>query len=154
MMMGPPRHPNYDKIKPQKPRNLKDVPRYVKEVVWGFTYRLFYIFKLVWEAKPWILFMMMGYSVINGFIPVVSALISRQLINSLVDIIAGRADGFGTVMKYLIFQFGFIFLSSLINSVYGMIVRISGELVTNHIKLKILNKSKGVDMASFDMPEF
>lgn len=154
MMMGPPRHPNYDKIKPQKPRNLKDVPRYVREVVWGFTYRLFYIFKLVWEAKPWILFMMMGYSVINGFIPVVSALISRQLINSLVDIIAGRADGFGTVMKYLIFQFGFIFLSSLINSVYGMIVRISGELVTNHIKLKILNKSKGVDMASFDMPEF
>ena len=154
-MMGPPhRGPNYDKLKPQKPKNIKDVPRYIKEITKGFTFRLFYIFKLVWEARPWILFLMMGYSVINGFLPVISALIGKELINSLVDVVARKADSFTNIMKYLVFQFGFIFLSALISSIYGMVIRISGELVTNHIKLKILDKTKEVDMASFDMPEF
>lgn len=79
-MMGPPpfgRGPNYDKIKPKKPTNLKEVPGYLKKVVGGFFYRLFYIFKLVWEAKPWILFVMMIYSVISGFLPVIGAFISK-----------------------------------------------------------------------------
>lgn len=156
MMMGPPfgKGPNYDKIKPKKPKTLKEVPKYLFEIAKGFTSRLFYIVKLVWEAKPWILFMMMGYTVINGFLPVISALISKELINSLVYIVTGEADSFNTVFKYLIFQFGFIFLSAFISSVYNMVLRLSGELVTNHIKLKILNKTKEVDMASFDMPEF
>lgn len=155
-MMGPPfgKGPNYDKIKPQKPRSLKDVPRYIKELTKGFSLRLFYIIKLVWEAKPWILFMMLGYTVINGFLPVINALISKELINSLVFIVTGEAESFNTVFKFLIFQFGFIFISSLISALYNMVLRISGELVTNHIKLKILSKTKEVDMASFDMPEF
>ncbi|MBE6563168.1 MAG: ABC transporter ATP-binding protein [Ruminococcaceae bacterium] len=154
-MFGPPgRGPNYDKLKPKKPKNLRDVPRYVKEITKGFTSRLFYIIKLVWEAKPWILLVMLLYTVINGFLPVISALISKELINSLVHIVTGEAESFGTVFKFLIFQFGFIFLSSFIGTLYNMMIRISGEVVTNHIKLKILSKTKEVDIASFDMPDF
>ncbi len=155
-MMGPPfgRGPNYDKLKPKKPKNLRDVPRYVKEITKGFASRLFYIIKLVWEAKPWILLVMLFYTVINGFLPVISALISKELINSLVHIVTGEAENFNTVFKFLILQFGFIFLSSFIGTLYNMLIRISGEVVTNHIKLKILNKTKEVDMASFDMPDF
>lgn len=156
VMMGPPprRHYSYDKIKPKKPKKLSDVPRYIKEVVGGFTYRLFYIFKLVWESKPWILFVMMAYSVISGFLPVLGALIGKELLNALGEVIAGRADSFDVIFKWLIFQFGFIVMSALIGSLYSMIIRISGELVTNHIKLKILDKAKDVDLASFDMPQF
>ena len=153
-MMGPPRGPNYDKIKPKKPKNLKDVPRYLRELLGGFFFRLFYIVKLVWDAKPWILFLMMGYALISGFLPVISALISKELINSLVAVVAHQTDSFNEIFKYLIFQFGFIFLSSLINSLYSMIIRLSGELVTNHIKLSILEKTKEIDMSSFDMPDF
>ncbi len=160
MMGGPPRGADYDKMKPKKPKNIKDVPRYLKEVLGGFTSRLFYIFKLVWEAKPWILFLMMGYSLINGFLPVVGALISKELINSLVNAVKQMAAdpgvkiSFTPFLKLMIFQFGFIFVSALISLLYNMVIRISGELVTNHIKLKILNKTKEVDMSSFDMPEF
>lgn len=154
--MGPPfgHGPNYDRIKPEKPRGFSDVPRYIKEVVKGFTSRLIYIFRLVWEAKPWILFMMMGYSVVSGFLPVGGALISKELLNSLGDVIAGRADSFGGILKWLVFQFVYIFATALISAVYSMVIRISGELVTNHIKLKILDKAREVDLASFDMPEF
>lgn len=156
-MMGPPpfgRGPNYDKIKPKKPTNLKEVPGYLKKVVGGFFYRLFYIFKLVWEAKPWILFVMMIYSVISGFLPVIGAFISKELLNELGEVIAGRSNVFTPILKLMVFQFAFIVVQSLISAVYTMVIRISGELVTNHIKLKILNKAKDVDLASFDMPEF
>ncbi|MBQ7715204.1 MAG: ABC transporter ATP-binding protein [Clostridia bacterium] len=152
--MGPPRGANYDNMKPKKPSGIKDVPRYLRELLSGFTSRLFYIFRLVWEAKPWILFLMLGHSVINGLLPVVGALISKELINSLVNTAVKREGDFSSIMKLLILQFGFIFISAVISLVYNMIIRISGELVTNHIKLKILRKTKEIDIASFDMPEF
>lgn len=152
--MRPPRGPNYDKLKPKKPKNLKDLPRYLGEILKGFFSRLLYIFKLVKDAKGWILAVMMGYALISGFIPVVSALISRELINALTETITGEAAAFNEIFKYLILQFVFIVLSSLLSSLYNMIIRLSGELVTNHIKLTILKKTKEIDMASFDMPEF
>ena len=156
-MMGPPRGADYDKMKPKKLTGIKDVPRYLKELLGGFNSRLFYIFKLVWEAKPWILFLMMGYSLISGVLPVIGALISKELINALVSTVATDTAGtveFSSILKLMIFQFGFILLTAIISLLYNMVIRISGELVTNHIKLKILYKTREVDMSSFDMPEF
>ncbi|MBQ7669186.1 MAG: ABC transporter ATP-binding protein [Clostridia bacterium] len=154
MMGPPPGGPDYDKLKPKKPKGLRDVPRYLKEALGGFFSRLFYVFRLVWEAKPWILFFMIGNSVLNGIFPVVGALISKELINTLVDVAVKGEGEFSEIMKLLIFLFVFTFLSALITLVYNMVLRISGEVVTNHIKLKILNKTKEIDMSSFDRPEF
>ena len=153
-MGPPPGGPDYDKLKPKKPKGLRDVPRYLKEALGGFFSRLFYVFRLVWEAKPWILFFMIGNSVLNGIFPVVGALISKELINTLVDVAVKGEGEFSEIMKLLIFLFVFTFLSALITLVYNMVLRISGEVVTNHIKLKILNKTKEIDMSSFDRPEF
>lgn len=153
-MMGPPRGPDYDKLKPKKPKNLRDVPRYLKEVVGGFTSRLFYIFRLVWEAKPSLLFLMTANSVVNGVLPVVGALISKELINSLVTIAVKREGEFSSIAGLLVLQFVFIFAQSVLALLYGTVTRISGEVVTNHIKLKILEKTKETDISSFDMPEF
>ena len=104
-MMGPPRGPDYDKLKPKKPKNLRDVPRYLKEVVGGFTSRLFYIFRLVWEAKPSLLFLMTANSVVNGVLPVVGALISKELINSLVTIAVKQEGEFSSIAGLLVLQF-------------------------------------------------
>lgn len=153
-MMGPPRGPDYDKLKPKKPKNLRDVPRYLKEVVGGFTSRLFYIFRLVWEAKPSLLFLMTANSVVNGVLPVVGALISKELINSLVTIAVKQEGEFSSIAGLLVLQFVFIFAQSVLALLYGTVTRISGEVVTNHIKLKILEKTKETDISSFDMPEF
>ena len=154
MMGPPPGGPDYDKLKPKKPKGVRDVPRYLKEVLGGFFSRLFYVFRLVWEAKPWILFLMIGNSVLNGIFPVVGALISKELINTLVDVAVKGEGEFSEILKLLVFLFVFTFLSAIISLVYNMVLRISGEVVTNHIKLKILNKTKEIDMSSFDRPEF
>ena len=51
-------------------------------------------------------------------------------------------------------HFGYIFAHTLIVTLDSTVTRISGELVTNHIKLKIMHKAKTVDVGSFDMPDF
>ena len=153
-MMGPPAGPDYDKLKPKKPKGFRDVPRYLREVVRGFTSRLFYIFRLVWEAKPFLLFLMSANAILNGVLPVVGALIAKELINSLVDTAVKGQGDFSHVVSILVFQFVFIFVQSAIALLYNSIIRISGEVVANHIKLKILEKTKETDISSFDMPEF
>ena len=172
--MGPgfggfPPHSNLDKLKPPKPKNIKEVPAYLKAVTGGFFSRLFYIFKLVWETGPWILFVMIFMSVFNGVIPVIGASITANILNSLVGAFntlspeATFAEQFSSMLEneacraivyWLVIQFAFTFIKSIVSNIDTILTRIYGELVVNHIKLKIMNKAKQVDLASFDTAEF
>ncbi len=174
-MMGPPpgagRGQN-DKLKPPRPKNIGEVPGYLKKLVSGFFYRLIYIFKLVWEAQPSLLFIMLFMSVFNGVIPVVGARIAADLLNSLVSPLSienysvigrfvvnatgavGSGNGWRVIISLLILQFAYMLFNSVVSTLYNMFVSISGEVVTNHIKVKIITKAKEVDVASFDLPEF
>ena len=143
---------------PPLPKTLRDIPRYLKELFGGFFSRLFYIFRLVWDAKPWILFAMLFMSVFNGVRPVIDAKIASLLLTALGDagvaLVNKTEYSFSHIMYYLLFQFGFIFLANILSQVYNMILRIAGELVTNHIKMKMLYKARTIDLASYDQPEF
>ena len=143
----------HDKLRDKKPENIREVPDYLRRVIGNFSRRLFYMFKLVWDTKPWILFAMVFMAIYHGVSPVISALIRAELLNKLALAYTGDA-AFASVMGLLIMQFAYIFLNRLINDVNNIVSRISNELVTNHIKLMIMNKAKTVDLASFDMPEF
>lgn len=154
MMGGPPPFMRPDhKNKEPLPKNIREVPGFLKRLISGFFKRLFYIFSLVWEAKPWIFFIMLLNSVISGVMPVIGAYIAAEIINALVDAVSGNTE-FSRIVFLLVFQFAYLFINSLIGMIYGMIIRIAGELVTNHIKVKIINKAKTIDLASFDMPDF
>ncbi|MBR5474789.1 MAG: ABC transporter ATP-binding protein, partial [Lachnospiraceae bacterium] len=163
MMGGPP--PGFgrpgdatDKLRVPKPNSLREVPEYLRKLLGGFFSRLFYIFRLVWDAKPWILFAMIFMAVFNGVRPVIDAKIASLLLTSLGDaavaLINGTEYAFSHIMQYLLIQFGFIFLANILTQTYNMILRIAGELVTNHIKMKMLYKARTIDLASFDQPEF
>lgn len=156
--MGPHSDEATDKLKEPKPKSTKEIPGYLKRLITKFFFRLFYIFTLVWETKPWILFLMLFMAVFNGIIPVIGAYITANLINSLVSAynasIKGIPSEFGNVMFLLIFQFGYIFVNSFVNNINSILSRISGELVVNHVNIKIMNKAREIDLASFDRPEF
>ena len=155
-MWGPPPWNNKatEKLKEPKPQSLREVPGYVWRTVSKFFSRLFYIFKLVWEAKPWILFVMIGHSILNGAFPVIGAIIGKFVLDELSTVIKGSAETFNTILLLLIGQFAFTFCTSLINTVYSMLIRIANELVSNEIKIKIITKAKDIDLKNFDMPEF
>lgn len=156
--MGPPPGAMNEKLKEPLPKRIRDVPGYLKRVSHSFFSRLLYVIKLVWEAKKSLLIMMIVVAAFNGVSPVFSAYISANLLNRVADVLALNAPTLEKIISILlpamVLQFGYMFLVSLINSVSNMITRISGEVVTNNVKCKIMNKAKEIDVASFDLPEF
>ena len=151
--MPPPIRPNNDKLKPQKPKTFREIPKYLKELIVGFFSRLFYIFVLVWETRKWIFFALVSISVLRGTLPIFNAYITAQLLNNLAKGYLGEV-GFDSITFWLILQFTYLFINKIIGFLDVIVTRISSELVTNHIKVKILNKAKEVDVGKFDIPEF
>ena len=79
--MGGPRHYEHEKV--PKPTSLRDVPRFLRELLGGFFGRMLYVFKLVWESAPWLLCIMMFMSLFNGVMPLVGSFLSKDVINGL-----------------------------------------------------------------------
>lgn len=147
----------------EKPSSIWQIPSYLVKRVKGFLKRLFYIIGLVWQTAPAILIFMALFCVLEGVLPVAGAYIASELLNGIAELIG--SSGMGSVagnlfktMRPLIFLFSlyfiYLFLKKIIGHINSMVTGIAGELVTNHIKMKILAKAKSVDLRSFDRPEF
>ena len=159
--------PHTDKQKSgnlSKPKSIKELPSYLLKTVKGFLSRLFYIVSLVWETSPVILILMTLFCLLDGFLPVIGAYISRDLLNAIASLLssapenAGISENIFKIMKpvlfLLIMQLIYFFGKRVVERASRTVTVIAGELVVNHIKLKITEKAKTVDMASFDSPEF
>jgi ABC-type multidrug transport system fused ATPase/permease subunit len=139
------------------PKNIKDIPRFVKELIGGFFGRLFYTFKLVWDTGHWILVLLLFVSIFTGIMPVVGSIISKDILNGLQDVISGQSPAvfFGSSVLFLIiFFFVYRILNQLVHRLNAAVIRIAGEKVVCHVKTQIMNKAKEIDLASFDDPEF
>ena len=147
---GPPPSEATDRLKVPLPKNLRQVPEYLKKTVGGTCSRLLYIFRLVWETQPILLIFMLFMTVYNGIMPLIGTLITAHLLECIVQSFTEEVD----LVLPLIWQFGYLFLNTLTSSLSGMLTKITGEKVTNHVKNKIMHKAKTVDLASFDMPDF
>lgn len=150
---------SYQKVEP--PRSFTDLPRYLKELLGGFFYRLFYIFGLVWQTGPWILFAMSFIAIVTGIMPVLGSLISKQILNEMQIMITERAVGnvlgdflTSNIMFLLVFLFVYRILNRVVGSLESAVTHIAGEKVVSHIKLQIMRKSEEIDISSYDMPEF
>ncbi len=146
-----------------KPERLSQIPSYILKIVRGFFSRLLYIVSLVWEATPLMLVLMVALCILNGVLPVIGAYISKDLLNVIAEMIADASgeslsENIFSTLKPILFllvaYFSYTFLNKVVTRVNTMVTGLAGERVVNHIKLKIINKSKEVDLASFDRPEF
>ena len=169
MFGPPPRRPVDDGI--EKPHSIKQVPKYIGKVIKSFFSRYFYIFKLVWETKPIILFGLCIIAIMSGLFPVLGAYITSRLLQSISDAYnAVQSNNQGIdfasltfkeifyqnieFFNWLAIQFIYLIANSIFNTLNTAIVAISGERVANHIKVKIITKAKNIDIAEFDKPEF
>lgn len=147
---SPPQGAVNDKQKEPRPQRLRDIPAYIKKIIGGMLSRIVYIFRLVWEAKRSLLLAMIFMTLYNGFMPMIGTLITANLLGKIVLSFTQEVN----LIQPLSLQFGYVFVNSLINNLNSIITRISGEIVTNHIKVKIMTKAKELDLASFDKPDF
>ncbi len=149
----------YEKVSP--PKNLRDVPRFLKELFGGFFSRIFYIFKLVWKTGPWILFTMLFISLIQGVMPVILSLVGKDILNNFQAItrdnnmsITDLSSIPAVIMILLITLFACRFLNKIISQVNHAVTRIAGEKVVRQVKTDIMSKARDLDLASFDYPSF
>ena len=124
-------------------------------------YRFFYSFGLVWKSNPIILLCMVVVAVVQGIVPVISSLISKQILNSLQIIIVSRSSGEivgdfweSGVLFFIIFLFVFRLLNRLAGRLSTFTSRITGEQVVKTVKVLIMEKSKEIDISAYDTPEF
>ena len=91
-------------LKEPKPEHLKDWPSYILRNAKKLFRRLFYIYGLVWDARPWIFITMIFMTVFNGVSPVISAYISkvleRKLKKGLDELINERYNKFRIVGEF------------------------------------------------------
>ena len=144
---------------PTPPKNIKDIPRYLSELLGGFFKRFFYVLKLVWNTGRWIPILLCFVALFKGVTPVVGSLISRKILNGLQLVIAqgGLPESSfwkSDILYLLIALFAYRLLIQVVNNVSSALNRIAGEKVVMEVKRQIMNKSKEVDLASFDNPAF
>ena len=103
-MMRGDRGYEHDRVK--SPENLRDVSRYLKELLGGFFVRFGYTVSLVWGAGPWILILMCLLALLKGVAPVVGSLISKEILNELHSILSAggvtRDDFWQSPVLYLL----------------------------------------------------
>jgi len=156
----PPPHEFRQRRDRERPKGMKAFFKHSINQIKGFTSRLFYIISLVWEAAPAVLFLMAFFCLVDGVMPVIGAYISKELLNGIADLIGKNelSEDVFTVLRPIMFilllKFIHLFAKRVLDRLNAGVTAIAGELVVNHIKLKIINKSKTVDMSSFDSPEF
>ena len=149
-----------DKLRVPKPKNLKEVPKYLQTLFGGFFSRLFYIFTLVWRTSPWILLFKTFIAIFDGIMPIVGSLISKNVVNELQSM-HGTLESdevatflAGSVMKLLLLLFSYRILNRIVSRVNTAVTNIAGEKVVRTVKNQIMEKAKTLDIACFDLPEF
>lgn len=156
-MYGPPwgmNRPAEDPRNP-KPKTFSEWPRFLFRALVLLCKRMFYVLGLVWEARPWILFVMTFMAVFDGFQAVASTYISKLLLDKLALAFMGQLEGgFASLAWLLALQLGFRLLVRVLGALNHIVTRLSNEVLAYSIRLKIMNKSKTVDLSSFDLPEF
>ena len=150
MMPPPMRAPR----KTERPKSIKELPKYLWTLIKGFFSRLFYIVSLVWDAKKSLLILLAIFCILEGFYPVITALISAEVLNQIGHAANGTLTSFRYVLTPLVAYFAFLFFTQMMQKLSLMTVRIAGELVSNHIRLRIIQKAGSIDVGSFDRPKF
>ena len=145
----------YDR--PQPPKSVSDVPRYLKELLSGFFSRFGYVIKLVWNTGKWIPFVLFLVAIFKGVTPVIGSVISKNVLNELQNVI--QKGGFpeseffsSGIIPLLVALFAYGLVLQIVNTVSRSVNRIAGEQVVREVKKQIMEKSKELDIASFDNP--
>ena len=143
----------YNRVAP--PKGIKDLPRFLRELLTGFLSRLLDTFRMVWETGHWILFAMIAIAILTGIMPLIGSLISSEILNALQDVIEGKGTAVflgSMVMSLLVFYFVYKIINSVIGRLNTAVTRIAGEKVVRYVKLQIMEKAKEVDFSAFDQP--
>ena len=154
-----------EKPKLQVPKDPKQLPAFLKNLISDFFKRLGYIFKLVWDTSPWILIGMLIFTVFNGLLPVALEYVNADIVNTLADTFGKYHEGdivwndlnnalWKGFLMLFVWRIVILVTEGVVSNCESILHNISGELVSNHIKVQLMTKADSIDISRFDQPDF
>lgn len=110
--------------------------------------------RFVWhKGKGWIFFSIF-FAIVSGLIPIATVWISKELVNSVADLIQHRSSNFRLTFLLLIVQFLIMLTDSSIQGLKRYFDKKMQITLEHDLKRIITEKTSSVPFAYFDIPDF
>ena len=114
------------------------------------------VLKLVWDVQPFYTLTLAVLYILQGFLPLITALVNGLLIQGVVDAI--QKHGEGNTKEYVIWivgaQFAVQALSSLLSTVSNIVQQLLQTRTSMAIQLMVMEKANSLDLRFFEDAEF
>ena len=105
MMFGPPGGPppiHSNVPHPKRPKGIKNVIPFWIDCLKNMIKRLVYIYKLVWDARPALMFILAFMAVFNGVQSIIGAYISKMLLDGLQLAVQGQLESLDVYKRQIL----------------------------------------------------
>jgi ATP-binding cassette, subfamily B, bacterial len=112
--------------------------------------------KLVWQSHRGYTITLAVFSIVFGFIPTISAYISKLLVDAVVSAVqhGGVEASVQVVVWLIVIQFGVLLASSLLQTVRDINQQALQELTANRVQLMLMQHANRLDLSFFENPKF
>lgn len=108
---------------------------------------------LVWSTNAFFTVSMGLISLVRGFIPAASVLITQEVIDSVIKALQHKADT-SVVLWWVFLQLLVNVASNLFSTLSNIVQQLLQELVSNRVQLMLMEKANTLDLSFFEDPEF
>ncbi len=138
----------------EKPANEQtDDTFQLSKVFLAFT-QLPRVMRLVWSTSRMLTITMALLSVVSGFLPALSVVITRGVVDSVIDAALGRVHNLNMVWFFVVAQLVVGLGQSFFSTLTNIAQQLLQELVGNRVQTMILEKANTLDLAFFEDSEF
>jgi len=110
--------------------------------------------RLTWATNRTLLLGIIGSHIIQSVLPVLLALISRSVVNAVVTVVNGDAEGYNALLSWLVLGLTLTILEAICNSAVTLFTQRLRDELNLKITSDILSHAAQLDLAYFEDPNF
>ena len=114
-------------------------------------------FRLVWKAGKNQALLAFGLTPLSALIPAAQAWVGKLIVDAIVSAANQSmpvAEGFQTVLPFLLMELGLVLFSSILNQLASLSNSNLGMMLSNHVNTLIIEKANQLDLQFFEDPVF
>lgn len=123
----------------------------MKTKAWDFVYNVWRAGSLVWTCHPSYTLLIGLLSLFKGVLPAIRLWFFKLLIDMIAS---GVRDNLAQTLNLVAIQAALLLLGNLLSAVQETMRALLGELLTNQINIKILEKANNLEISFFENEEF
>ncbi len=124
------------------------------KMVFGAFTSLPRVLRLVWATHAFYTFSLGLITVLRGFSPAASAWVTKLLIDSVINALPPKNGPVSDVIWLVLLQLLINVVSSLLGTLANITQQLLQELVSNRVRLMVMEKANTLDLSFFENPEF